>query len=182
MAFGALGAIGTAAVGPGIAEHWAQASGRKVVEEHHIADPGINIRNQLLHELSQAYGLRVAPSVAEPTDGATTEWGDADLILQARTTEWAMSFIPTDSSPQFELLYRSRVTLIDNRRHQKIADGTCDNTGATRKEDHLTYEQWLANDAAFLRGQLAVVEARCLARFRSGLLALTDAPVPRQER
>ena len=91
-----------------------------------------------------------------------------------------MSYIPTDSSPQFELIYRSRVILIDNRRHQKVADGTCDNAGATRKEDNLTCEQWLANDAALLRGQLAVAEARCLARFRSELLALTDAPLPRQ--
>jgi hypothetical protein len=145
----------------------ALGAGKKIVADHNIEDPAITTRTDLFHLLSQKYALAISPSIQGGLENDELDFGDADLVLNVRTTKWGLGTYKGHA----RLFYSSRVDLINARTRRSLAHGECE-FDAAKGAQTPTFDEMLANSAAILKGELTRVERLCFNRFKDRLLAL----------
>ena len=148
----------------------ALGTGNRIVKDNNIEDPAIVTRRDLFQLLFQKYALAVSPSIQGGLENEELDFGDADLVLNVRTTDWGLEEFAGDSS-HARLRYSSRVDLINARTRRSLAQGECE-YDAVKGAQTPTFNELLANGAAILKSELSRVERLCFNRFKDRLLGL----------
>jgi hypothetical protein len=162
----AFGMIGAAA---------AISEGNRIVEEHKVEDPAIEMSAALAGALRQRY--KMTQVTVRPVEVKTDDIGQlksqfngTDFLLDVRTVNWSYIYYPSNWA-RYRVIYSAKVRLIDLRAGNVIAEGFC-----ARVPDEVdkapTSDELLANSAARLKSELQRARDYCLEQFRTTVFRL----------
>jgi hypothetical protein len=89
-----------------------------------------------------------------------------------RTINWMFAYFPT-AWTRYRVMYSARLRLIDVKRSQVIAEGSCSRI-PEETPNAPTFDQLVADKAALLKRELAVAAEHCARVFGTGTLALAQ--------
>jgi hypothetical protein len=149
-------------------------AGNKLVAEHRIQDPAPEISEALAKSLIAQLKLRPvqlngAELTSDSLEDVVKTSKPVELLLDVKTIRWGFLYFPTDFS-HYRLLYSFRVRLIDAKAGKVLAEGWCVQPDETSNPP--TYDEMLANSAAWLKKELSAAAGRCTERFRKETLSL----------
>jgi PBP1b-binding outer membrane lipoprotein LpoB len=104
-------------------------AGNELVAKDNIADPSLEIGEQVANDLSAKDGIRILPNqrvVAADDKPATLVkvYPDADLILDVKTINWMYSYYPSQWG-KYHVYYTVRMRLLNGRTGDLIAQQLC---------------------------------------------------------
>jgi hypothetical protein len=179
MAGGALfGAIGGAIAGSAMV-----SAGNQIVAEHNLTDPAELIGPALASALSEKYSARVSGArprlstddAAEAAKAVTA----ADAVLDIRTINWGLSYIPNIlrlGSEKYRVNYTARGRLID-KQGKVLAEGGC--VARSSEDGAPTYAELLADAAARLKQELTAAADQCAQQLATRMFGLEVGGVRR---
>ena len=135
-----------------------QGGASKMLGEYSIPDPAAHISDSLARSMREA--LKMTLVQAE---------GEAEVLLDVKTVAWGFNRLPNDHS-QYRPMYTIRMRLIDTKTGAVLAEAAC--TPAEKDANPATYDQMLANGAAWLKQAYSAAAARCTDFFRRETLTL----------
>lgn len=150
-------------------------TGNKIIAAHRIDDPADHIGSELLAALHTRHG---ASSVAMPVTVRANDVAGlametrplARYALDVRTTQWQVAYFPNDWS-RYRLIYEAHARLIDTVSGAMVAEGHCKSMPVS-SSGAPTYETMLAENAAWLRMELAFVANSCVDSLKADMLGL----------
>jgi len=108
------------------------SAGNKLIDDNGVADPAINVREQLATVLGQVYGAQVQAPDATPTKATKPKelaalHPQADYVLDVRSGGWMYAYYPTDWN-SYWIGYSAQVQLIDTRTARQVSNLACNAT------------------------------------------------------
>lgn len=151
------------------------SAGNKLVAENGIQDPAPQISEALAKNLTERLKLRpIQVNGAELTSDSVEDLvktaQPVELLLDVKTIRWGFLYFPTDFS-HYRLLYSFRVRLIDTTVGKVLAEGWCFQPDE-RHPNPPTYDEMMANSAAWIKQELTSAAGRCAEQFRKETLSL----------
>jgi len=170
------------ALGGAIAGNAMVSAGNELVAQNGIHDPAEQIGNALGSALGGRYAtkataFRTRLSTDEPTEVSKTPNG-ADVVLDVRTINWGFVYFPTSWS-KYRVMYSARARLLDARKGQVLAESGCALPLADNADAAPSYEEVVANGAAWLKGELQRAADYCAGQFATKMFSLTLAAAAR---
>lgn len=162
-AFGAFGGAGML------------VEGNKLVAEHKIADPAVQIATDLQAALRAQRGTAdaAAPVSVDSVDVgeiAAASKGAGKYALDVKTLLWQITYFPTDWA-HYRLVYSAQARLIDTETNAVLAQGSCKSMPETNAGAP-TYPEMVAEDAAWIRLEMARAASACVDSLKTEMLAL----------
>jgi len=146
--------------------------GRRLVEKHRIDDPARELAVRLTTALGRKHALEIKPPKPLYSNRTTRDVWNADLVLDVRTETWGIK--PLNAvAKEMTVVYHALLELYDRRNKRIIATGRC-LAPELDKPSAPTLEVMLADDARFLKKDLARITAYCLQGFARKLLGVWD--------
>ncbi len=157
--------------------------GQKIQTENHIVDPIQDLGSAIAVPFARKQGLfletyaelpipiqtqphrQIAPP---PLPGRPSR----DLYLEVQTEAWSVT------APLFgyaAVHYNASARLVEEKTHKVLAEGHCGNTDeATQEAAKRSYDDVLANHAAFVKAVLTQTASHCVEVFQTSLLLAPD--------
>ncbi|UFH58330.1 hypothetical protein [Sulfurovum mangrovi] len=147
--------------------------GNRIVKENDVEDPARYIGEKLANDLKNKRSIKVA-SVAniEESDDINelaNKYNKNDYILDVRTINWSFIYFPTDWD-NYQVMYASKLRLIDVKNKRMIAEGFCQNEPEEQTENSPSYDQLVADQAKVLKKELQKKSDKCIQEFRGNIL------------
>ncbi|GAB1597062.1 hypothetical protein [Lysobacter claricitrinus] len=129
-------------------------AGNKLVDDNHVQDPAVVVREQLGNALQTEYGAKLLPIDATPTKSEKAKdlaalHADADYVLDVRSGGWNFAYFPT-SWGTYWVGYSVQVQLVDAKTGRQVSNAACN----ANTHDHAnppSREELLANNAQLLK-------------------------------
>lgn len=137
----------------------AMNAGNSLVEEKHLIDPTVTVGQSLETKLAERYSMQVSTYKDKvKTDDTKTVSkfanGD-DYVLYLNTNGWGFMYHGLNLS-DYRFDFRVNMRLIDTASQSVVAEGTCSYPKSKNKDPELvSYDTLVANDAAYLKKQIA---------------------------
>ena len=155
----------------------AHEKGRKIIAENRIEDPSRRIERKLAQHLRRHYHTKANPNVVDfskrdkPDDmGAWAKSNAASgIILDVVTRGWGFNYFPTTWT-RYRTGYSGIVRLIDAKSGKTIVQYTCQAGGPENADAAPTYDEMLANQAAYLKKTLNGYADTCVEKVKSKVL------------
>jgi hypothetical protein len=149
--------------------------GNEIVRNNNVPDPAVAISKALAKHLEQTRGMGVvSPAINVSSDDpehlSAAVNGMAKYVLDVNTTNWMFTYIPTEWN-RYEVTYMAMGRLIDAETKKVVASAFCKDTPESNG-DAPTYDQLVANNAAWLKKKLAHAADNCIATFKREMLPL----------
>lgn len=152
------------------------SEGHKFIHDNQIADPAVAIGNGLAQRLAAQYAVVVKPtSSAKPIttdaiDAIVTSYPDSDLVMDARTINWAYAYFP-DHWGTYRLIYTAKIRLIDAHTKTVLAEGLCKQI-PSYSTDAPDFDTLTGNGAAWAKAKLSSYADSCVNDFGASSLGL----------
>lgn len=152
----------------------AAAAGNSLVEDANIEDPASAIASELGMALTTKHGANVVgPSNtvvdSDNVDDIVQAAAGSDLALDVVTNGWSYIYDGFNFSDYF-VGYSSRLRLIDVETSSVLASGLCTYDAKKAGKSAVTHETLIADDAAYIKQELADAAASCVQQFSSNVL------------
>lgn len=171
------GMFAVAGVGAAVAE------GNKMVEQNNIVDPAMRISRALGNGLSAEYGVQLEgeTSMAKDDDVAALVIlaGDNDYALDVVTNGWTYIYDGFNFGDYY-VGYSSKLRLIDVHTGQVVSSAFCGYDAKKAGKPAVSHDTLLAEDAAYIKSELADATQQCVREFSSNL-SIQAAPVFAQD-
>jgi hypothetical protein len=179
----ALGLVGVAAQA---------VAGAKILSDHRLIDPSTRLANEIAENIAQQYALQLTAVTEKGKESDHFTRGRTipnrptepprpmtDLLLEVRTSDWAMRNIPGYWN-RYKVHYTVEVKLTDTRDQRLLAAGECvgDDPEAGKATAGPTDDEMLANNAAVLKREINRAADRCIALYGSRLFYTSSAGEP----
>ena len=153
----------------------AAAAGNTMVKENSIVDPAMNISRTLAENLASSYGLtlRGETGIAESDsiDKLVTMAENSDYALDVATNGWSYIYDGFNFGDYF-VGYSSKLRLIDVQTSKVVSSGLCAYDAKAAGKSPVTHETLLANDAEYIKQELADAADRCVQEFAANLFSV----------
>lgn len=171
------GMFAVAGVGAAVAE------GNSMVRKNGIADPALRISRALAAGLAEQYGLQIlGESDATSSDSIETVARLAegsDYALEVATNGWSYIYDGFNFGDYF-VGYSSKLRLIEVDTEQVVSSGVCAYDAKKAGKAPVTRERLLADDAAYIKQELADATEQCIQEFAAELFAMAPPSVARR--
>lgn len=180
---GMMGGALFGAVGGAIAGSAMVSAGNQIVAEYNLTDPAELIAPALGEALGQKFNVRLGKlrprlSTDDAAEAAKSAAG-SDVVLDVRTINWGFLYFPKlvpIGEHKYRVLYSARGRLIDVKQGKVLAEGGCSARSKNEQSaDAPTYDELLANSAARLKDELAIVTDACLQQLAEKMFAVQVA-------
>lgn len=152
----------------------AVAAGNKVVKENGIVDPAKNISLSLARTLARNHGLELRGETdvadSDKVDHLVQMAGGSDYALEVVTNGWSYIYDGFSFSDYF-VGYSAKLRLIDVRASQVISSGLCAYDAKKAGKSPVSHETLLANNAAYIKQELADAADLCVRDFAANLFS-----------
>ncbi len=143
-------------------------AGNDLVEKNHIADPTIAITQEIAGHYVSGNGMQLVEPARTVSSSKTAALvraaGDADYILDISPLGWGFNYLAGHFS-QYRVGYSANMQLIEVRTGNVLASDSCIYDAKKLGRPAVSYEELLANDAAYLRQELVTAEAYCVEKL-----------------
>lgn len=152
----------------------AAAAGNTLVEDANIEDPAPVIASELGMALTTKHGASVVgPSTAVVDSDNVADVVQAaagsDLALDVVTNGWSYIYDGFNFSDYF-VGYSSRLRLIDVETSNVLASGLCTYDAKKAGKLPVSHDTLIADDAAYIKQELADAAASCVQQFSANVL------------
>lgn len=149
-------------------------AGNALVATDRIADPAIDIGQQLAKDLStrDADTILPGPAAVSPNDSPATlvkTYPGADLIIDVKTITWMYAYYPTKWG-KYHINYAARVRLLDGASGAIVAQQMCKVEDPTDPASAPTRAALTADHSALLKQLLKKAGDSCVANFEHQVL------------
>ncbi len=152
----------------------AVAAGNKLVDEHRIVDPALSIGRRVAENLVAQYGLTVQGETdlaeSDSLTGIAALAGGSDYALDVVTNGWTYIYDGFNFDDYF-VGYSSELRLIDVRTAEVISSGLCGYDAKEAGKSPVPHDTLLADDAAYIKQELADASALCVQEFTTNLFS-----------
>lgn len=157
----------------------AVVAGNKLVKEKQIEDPARIIAEELAQKMSSKHGVRVtgkssAVANSDKVEEVVQLASGSDYALDVVTNGWSYMYDGFKFSDYF-VGYSSRIRLIDVNTSQVVASTLCAYDAKKSGKPAVSHDTLMANDAAYIKQELADATDYCVEHFAS---LLTDESSP----
>ncbi|TZF90918.1 hypothetical protein [Cognatilysobacter lacus] len=140
-------------------------AGNKLVDENHVEDPAILVREQLATALSSAFGARLAPADTQPTKAQKPRdlaalHPESDYVLDVRSGGWNFAYYPTKWATYW-VGYSVQVQLIDAKTGRQVANAAC-NANTRENVNPPSNDELVSNGAQLLKDVTAGLGWTCV--------------------
>jgi hypothetical protein len=146
----------------------AVSEGKRLIQEHQIADPAVGIKTSLVDRVAVSYGMtdvvvkpEPLPYESDPAQVAALVGGEG-VILDVRTWGWGTMYYMF--STQYQVIYRAQARLIDARNGRLISADLC-TFDEPKTPESPGYNDLMKNGAALLKQKLKVAAQTCTEQF-----------------
>jgi hypothetical protein len=152
------------------------SEGHSFIRDNQIADPAVEIGNDLAQELATKYAVVVKPTstpkplTTDAIDAIVAQYPDSDLIMDSRTLNWAYTYFP-DHWGTYRLIYAAKIRLIDAHTKTVLAEGLCKQV-PDYSPDAPDYDTLTGNGAAWAKAKLSSYADSCVSEFGASSLDL----------
>lgn len=150
----------------------AVAAGNSMVRENGIADPSIEISRALSRGLASQYGMTVAGETGRAESGDIDQIirlaGDQDYALDIVTNGWSYMY-DGFSFGDYYVGYSSKLRLVDVHSAEVVSSGMCMYDAKKAGKPAVTHETLLADNAEYIKQELADAASRCVEEFGANL-------------
>jgi hypothetical protein len=151
----------------------AAAAGNDLVEEAELEDPAIKISRSLARRLTADHALSLrGPTLSSGGSDEVAEIAQlargSDYALEVATSGWTYMYDGFKFGDYF-VNYSSKLRLIDVKTSEVISSGFCNYSGKQAGKSPVTHEKLLADDAAYIKQELAAAKEFCVGQFTSSL-------------
>lgn len=152
----------------------AAAAGNKLVAENDIEDPALVIGESFAKDLSSRHGVTVSGRSSSILDSDKVEeivqlaQGN-DFALDVATNGWSYIYDGFKFSEYF-VGYSGKMRLIDVNTSQVVASGMCIYDAKKSGKVAVSHDTLMADNAAYIKNELADAANNCVQQFRSELL------------
>jgi len=152
----------------------AASAGNKLVRENGIEDPALVIGETIAKDLSNQHGVSVSGRSSTIADSDKIDeivqlaLGN-DYALDVATNGWSYIYDGFKFSDYF-VGYSGEMRLIDVSTSQVVASGMCIYDAKKAGKAAVSHDTLMANNAAYIKDELAAATDSCLQQFRSELL------------
>lgn len=150
----------------------AAASGNKLVAENAIVDPALQIGESVANDLTNAHGLVLLPRPTAVKSGDVSEIAKSasgsDYALDVVTNGWSYMYDGFNFADYF-VGYSSKLRLIDVRTEKVVSSGFCAYNPKKAGKSAVPHYKLVANDAAFIKQELADASEQCIREFSASL-------------
>lgn len=161
----------------------AVAAGNKMVRENDVQDPALAISRTLAATLSTDYGIQVrGESDVAATDDVKELAGLADgsdYALEVETQGWSYIYDGFSFGDYF-VGYSSKLRLIDVSTAEIVSSGFCAYDAKKAGKSPVTHETLLAEQAAYIKQELADAANLCIRDFATGLFSISPQALAQQ--
>lgn len=148
-------------------------TGEKVVSANHIDDPAKFIAAGLGGNLKAGHAGRLimAPILVESdnVDQIVAAAKGAQYIVNVQTMHWGFEYFPLHFK-HYRVRYEASAQVLDAQTKAVIAQGSCLYLRKD-KEEGISYEVLLAEEAMRLKNELAIAARQCVAEMTQQILA-----------
>lgn len=143
-----------------------------LLRDNGVEDPAVAMAARLATTLAvrmHTTGPALLPNQTS-SDAATLARaaGGRGAVLDVQTAEWTILYFPFDWT-HYRLVYSGRARLIDGISGKVLSEGPC-SYGTRDDPDPPSYDEVLANSAAWLKAKLAQLQERCVSTYETALL------------
>ncbi len=146
----------------------AVAAGNDLVERNNVADPTIAITQAVAANYVSGNGMQLVEPArtvsSSKVSALISAAGDADYILDISPLGWGFNYLPGHFS-QYHVGFSANMQLIEVRTGKVLASDSCIYNAKKLGREAVSYEELLANDAAYIKQELANAEAYCAEKF-----------------
>ena len=168
------GMFAVAGVGAAVAE------GNKMVSENGIVDPAMTISRTLAENLVSDYGLQLqgetGVATSDSVDSIVELAGESDYALDVATNGWTYMYDGFSFGDYF-VGYSSKLRLIDVRTGKVVSSGFCAYDAKKLGKGPVSHEKLLAENAAYIKQELADATDVCIQEFATKLFAVSPTSV-----
>lgn len=158
----------------------AVVAGNKMVSENGIVDPAMTISRTLAHSLANGYGVQVQGETevveSDNVDSLVAAAGQSDYALDVATNGWSYIYDGFSFGDYF-VGYSSKLRLIDVRSGEVVSSGLCLYDAKKNGKTAVTHEKLLAENAAYIKQELADATNLCIEEFATGLFSVSPQSV-----
>lgn len=139
-------------------------AGNEIVHDDGIADPAVQISNNLVDQLQKSRQMRVvenrgAKATSDKVPALVGSYPNVDYLLDVKTLNWSFVYYPTDWS-HYRVLYAARLRLINEANGSVVAETMC-KAQPNSDKDPPTKDQLLADHGALLKQLLSKATDDC---------------------
>ena len=151
------------------------SEGNRLVLAYKIPDPAVQISVDLVAALREQRGAVESATAVDVISTEAAEIGAAfkgagRYVLDVRTKQWVISHFPTDWI-HYQLRYTAHARLIDTETNAVVAQGSCESP-SEGSAGAPTHDEMMAENAAWIRLEMARVASICVDKLRADMLAL----------
>ena len=152
----------------------AVAAGNNMVSENNIVDPAMNISRSLSRNLVDNYGLtpggETGTAESDSIDNLVRLAGGNDYALDVATNGWSYMY-DGFSFGDYCVGYSSKLRLIDVGAGKVVSSGLCIYDAKKAGKSPVSHETLLADDAAYIKQELAGATDHCIREFTAELFS-----------
>ncbi len=153
----------------------AVAAGNTMVSENDIVDPAMDISRTLSRNLAENYGVTPGgesdTAESDSIDSLVRLAGGNDYALDVATNGWSYMYDGFSFGDYF-VGYSSKLRLIDVRAAKVISSGLCVYDAKKAGKSPVSHETLLADNAAYIKQELAVASNHCIREFTTKLFSV----------
>lgn len=151
------------------------SDGNSIIAKNKVADPADAIASSLVMALEETRGAksivqRVAVKGSGASDISAAANGAARFVIDVQTINWSFIYFPTDWT-HYKVMYLAKARLIDTSTSTAVAEGVCGRSPQA-SAGAPTYDELLANEASFLKKELALAVEECAKALKADMLKL----------
>lgn len=151
----------------------AAAAGNKLVKDNQIKDPASDISQSVARELDRRHGM----IVQGPSGDVAASDKLRDIVQLAQGSDYALDVVTKGWSYMYDgfkfsdyfVGYSSQLRLIDVKNAKVVSSAQCAYDAKTAGNGPVTRETLLANDAAYIKQELAAATEHCVQTFGTQL-------------
>lgn len=160
----------------------AVAEGNKMVKTNNVVDPAMTISQAIADTLIDNYGLNLGGQTE------ITESGSIDtLVKHASGSDYALDVVTNGwtyiydgfNFGEYYVGYSSKLRLIDVSSGEVISNGFCAYDAKKRGKGPVSHEKLLADNAAYVKQELADAASLCISEFAANLFSASLQSVAR---
>ncbi len=156
----------------------AVAAGNKMVSENRIVDPAMSISRSVAGKLEAQYGLTVSGETelasSDSLTGIAALADGSDYALDVVTNGWTYIYDGFNFDDYF-VGYSSALRLIDVRTAEVVSSGFCGYDAKKAGKAAVAHDTLLADNAAYIKQELADASAICVQEFTANLFSAAPA-------